>query len=159
MHPTRNGLAANARAAMIDLLNARLVDALDLAAATKHAHWNVKGANFQSLHELFDSVTDIVRTHADDIAERVAALGGSPMGRAQDVAANTSLAAYPAEAVDGAAHVTAVADRLARTANAMRKAIDEADEAGDMVTADLFTGVTRELDKQLWFIENHERAA
>lgn len=159
MHPTRNGLAANARAAMVNLLNARLADALDLAAVAKQAHWNVKGPQFQQLHELFDALTDGVRVHADDIAERIVALGGVAMGRTQDVAKASSLAAYPEDAVSGAAHVAAVADRLAATTNAMRKAIDESDEAGDAVTADLFTGVARDLDKQLWFVETHEHKA
>lgn len=155
MHVTRNGLAENARAAMIDLLNARLADALDLAAVAKQAHWNVKGPHFQPLHELFDALTDDVRVHADDIAERAVALGGAAMGRTQDVANASKLDAYPADAATGSAHVAAVADRLAATTNAMRTAIDEAEEAGDAVTADLFTGVARALDKQLWFVEAH----
>jgi len=157
MHPTRNGLAENARAAMVDLLNARLADALDLAAIAKQAHWNVKGPHFQSLHDLFDALTDTVRVHADDIAERAVALGGAAAGRTQDVAKQSKLDSYPTDAVSGGEHVAAVSDRLAATTNAMRKAIEEADEAGDLVTADLFTGVARDLDKQLWFVESHER--
>lgn len=157
MHPTRNGLAENARASMIELLNARLADALDMAAVAKQAHWNVKGPHFQQLHELFDALTDILRVNSDDIAERAVALGGTAAGRTQDVATSSKLAPYPADATSGSEHVKAVADRLAQTSNAMRTAIDEADEAGDMITADLFTGIAGELDKQLWFVESHER--
>lgn len=157
MHPTRNNLAENARQSLLELLNARLADALDLAAAAKQAHWNVKGPHFQPLHELFDAVTDAVRVHSDDIAERVAALGGVAGGRTQDVAEKTSLAPYPADATSGKDHVKAVADRLAATTNAMRAAISESEDVGDAVTADLFTGIARDLDKQLWFVESHER--
>ena len=156
MRPTRNDLAENARAALIALLNARLADALDLAAIMKQAHWNVRGPHFQPLHELFDSVTDAVRGHADDIAERITALGGVAKGRTQDIAAATALPEYPLQAEAGADHVKAVADRLAMTTNAMRAAIGESDEMGDAVTADLFTGVARDLDKQLWFVEANE---
>ncbi|MGZ0188344.1 MAG: DNA starvation/stationary phase protection protein Dps [Alphaproteobacteria bacterium] len=156
MHPTRNGLAENARTALVELLNARLADALDMAAVAKQAHWNVRGPHFQPHHELFDALTDGMRVHADDIAERITALGGIAKGRTQDVAAASALPAYPAEAVAGNAHVAAVADRLATTTNAMRTAIEESDTIGDAVTADLFTGVARDLDKQLWFIEAHE---
>lgn len=159
MHTTRHSLAANARAAMIDLLNARLADMLDLATIAKQAHWNVKGPHFQPLHALFDALTDEVRTHADEIAERAVQLGGTARGRTQDIAANSTLPAYPEDAISGGAHIAAIADRLATTTNAMRKAIDEADEAGDAVTADLFTGVARALDKQLWFVEAHEAQA
>lgn len=157
MHPTRNDLAENARHSMIGLLNARLADALDLAAVAKQAHWNVKGAQFQALHALFDTLTDEARVHADDIAERAVSLGGTALGRTQDVASAATLAEYPADISAGEDHVAAVADRLATTTNAMRAAIDEADQAGDAVTADLFTGVARGLDKQLWFVEAHQQ--
>lgn len=157
MHATRNDLAENARHSMIALLNARLADALDLAAVAKQAHWNVKGAQFQSLHTLFDALNDEARVHADDIAERAVSLGGVALGRTQDVAGASTLAEYPADASAGPDHVAAVADRLATTTNAMRAAIEEADQAGDAVTADLFTGVARGLDKQLWFVEAHQQ--
>ena len=52
MFDTRNDLPANTRTKVIELLNARLADAIDLGAQTKHAHWNVKGPNFIALHEL-----------------------------------------------------------------------------------------------------------
>ena len=159
MNPTRNGLSENTRKAVIDVLNARLADALDLAAIAKQAHWNVKGPHFMPLHELFDSLTDSVRDHADEMAERAVALGGTAAGRTQDVSNASQLAEYPADLVKGSDHVTAVADCLATVANAMRDAIDATDEAGDAVTADLFTGVAADLDKQLWFIESHLQKA
>ena len=52
-----------------------------------------------------------------------------------------------------------VADRLATVTNAMRDAIDATEDVGDAVTADLFTGVTADLDKQLWFVESHLQKA
>ena len=100
---------------------------------------------------------DEARVHADDIAERAVSLGGTALGRTQDVASAATLAEYPADISAGKDHVAAVADRLATTTNAMRASIDEADQAGDAVTADLFTGVARGLDKQLWFVEAHQQ--
>jgi starvation-inducible DNA-binding protein len=77
MFDTRNDLPANTRTKVIELLNARLADAIDLGAQTKHAHWNVKGPNFIALHELFDKVAESVEEHIDTLAERVTALGGT----------------------------------------------------------------------------------
>ena len=159
MNPTRNGLSESTRKAVIAVLNARLADALDLAAIAKQAHWNVKGPHFMSLHEIFDSLTDAVRDHADEIAERAVALGGFAAGRTQDVAGASTLDKYPADITKGSDHVAAVADRLAAITNAMRDAIDATEEAGDAVTADLFTSVTADLDKQLWFVESHLQKA
>ncbi len=159
MHRTRNDLPQKTRARIEKLLNARLADAIDLAAQAKQAHWNVKGANFIALHELFDRVHDAARGHADALAERIAALGGTARGTLQSVARATTLAAYPEEITAGDEHVTALADRLASFAARARAAIGEADRLGDAGTADLLTGVSRDIDQQLWFVEAHQQAA
>jgi starvation-inducible DNA-binding protein len=155
MPTTRNDLPDNARKSMIALLNARLADTIDLRLAVKQAHWNVKGPSFIALHELFDQIQARIDTFADDIAERAVALGGVVVGTSQAVSKDTKLDAYPASAIDEKAHLTALAERLAAYGKLARAAIDAADEAGDKDTADLFTGVSRQIDKDLWFIEAH----
>jgi len=155
MPSTRNDLPDNTRKAMIALLNARLVDTIDLRLAVKQAHWNVKGPNFIALHELFDQIQARVDTFADDIAERSVALAGVVAGTSQAVANGTQLEAYPTNTIDEKAHLQALADRLATYGKLAREAINAADEADDKNTADLFTGVSRQIDKDLWFIEAH----
>ncbi|MDX2276072.1 MAG: DNA starvation/stationary phase protection protein Dps [Hyphomonadaceae bacterium] len=155
MPKTRNDLPDNTRKAMIATLNARLVDAIDLRLAIKQAHWNVKGSNFISLHELFDQIQARVDTFVDDIAERAVALGGMAGGTVQVVAQGSKLEPYPTDITDQKAHVAAVADRLAAFGKLAREAIDAADEASDKDTADLFTGISRQIDKDLWFVEAH----
>jgi len=155
MPKTRNDLPDNTRKAMIALLNARLVDTIDLRLAVKQAHWNVKGPNFIALHELFDQIQARVDTFADDIAERSVSLAGVVAGTSQAVSKGSQLDAYPTDVTDEKAHLQALADRLAAYGKLARAAIDAADEAGDKNTADLFTGVSRQIDKDLWFIEAH----
>lgn len=155
MPQTRNDLPDNIRKSMAALLNARLTDTLDLKLAVKQAHWNVKGPDFIALHELFDAIAARVDTQADDIAERAVALGGVAHGTAQNIAQKTSLTPYPSDLTGGKAHLEALADRIAQLGKLVRAAIDQADEAGDKDTADLFTGQSRSLDKDLWFIEAH----
>jgi starvation-inducible DNA-binding protein len=155
MHKTRNDLAANTRGAMINLLQARLADAIDLSTQTKQAHWNVKGPHFIGLHELFDDVHEHVDEAVDLIAERLVALGGTAEGTARVVAKRSSLDEYPLGITSGIEHCEALATALAAFGKAVRKAIDEAGEAGDQDTADLFTGVSRQADKDLWMVEAH----
>jgi starvation-inducible DNA-binding protein len=140
---------------MIALLNARLVDAIDLRLSLKQAHWNVKGPNFIAVHEFFDAIQVSVAEFVDDIAERAVALGGIVDGTSQGVSKGSNLDAYPASATDEKEHLAAVADRLAVFGKLARQAIDAADEAGDKDTADLFTGVSRRIDKDLWMVEAH----
>ncbi len=143
------------KASMIELLNARLSDALDLYSQLKYAHWNVKGENFYQLHLLFDSIAGHALEQVDTIAERITALGGRALGTVREAAATSNLSEYNLQAFSSAEHLESVANALASQAGASRSAIDIADEAGDVDTSDLFTGVSRELDKDLWFVEAH----
>ncbi len=155
LHETKNNLSANAKSVAIDLLNARLADAIDLALLTKQAHWNLKGPEFIAIHEMIDTFRTDVDGHVDTMAERVVQLGGTALGTTQVVAKTTTLAPYPTNIYKIGDHLHALIERYGQVANATRKAIDQADDAGDKDTADIFTEVSRALDKALWFLEAH----
>lgn len=158
LHNTKIDLSKDAREKLVGLLNARLADASDLKSQAKQAHWNVKGMSFIALHELFDDVATAVESHIDLIAERITTLGGTALGTVRLAAENSSLTEYPHEITDGAAHVDALSTALADFGKVVRKGIDEAADLGDQDTADLFTEISREVDKQLWFVEAHIQA-
>ncbi|HZU83653.1 MAG TPA: DNA starvation/stationary phase protection protein Dps [Polyangiaceae bacterium] len=158
MFPTKNDLPQASRTKLVELLDARLADAIDLHTQLKQAHWNVKGPSFIALHELFDKVNDEVLDYVDDIAERVVQLGGTAHGTARATAKRSTLPEYPADAASGRAHVEAVSGALAHFGKAVRQAIDAATELRDADTADLFTEVSRGVDKWLWFVEAHLHA-
>jgi len=158
LHNTKIDLSKDKREKIIALLNNRLADASDLKSQAKQAHWNVKGMSFIALHELFDDVATAVEGHIDLIAERITTLGGTAMGTVRLAAENSTLTEYPHEITDGAAHVDALSTALADFGKAVRKGIDEAADLGDQDTADIFTEVSREIDKQLWFVEAHIQA-
>jgi starvation-inducible DNA-binding protein len=155
---TKNDLPETIRVQAIELLNARLADAIDLQTQTKQAHWNVKGPNFIALHELFDKVNEDVEDYVDDIAERVVQLGGVAEGTARMASKRSSLNEYPANTVDGRGHVEALSSALAAFGKSARKGIDQANEFNDLDTADLFTEISRGIDKWLWFVEAHLQA-
>jgi starvation-inducible DNA-binding protein len=158
MFNTKNDLSEGTRVKAIALLGARLADAIDLQTQTKQAHWNVKGPNFIALHELFDKINEDVEDYVDDLAERVVQLGGVAEGTLRMAAKRTSLSEYPANAVDGRSHVDALSSVLAAFGKAVRKAINDANDIGDLDTADLFTEISRGIDKWLWFVEAHQQA-
>jgi starvation-inducible DNA-binding protein len=158
MFRTKNDLSEAARVKAIELLNARLADAIDLQTQTKQAHWNVKGPHFIALHELFDKINEDVEDYVDDIAERAVQLGGVAEGTARMAAKRSALTEYPASAVDGRSHVEALSSVLALFGKSARKAINDANDFGDLDTADLFTEISRGVDKWLWFVEAHLQA-
>jgi starvation-inducible DNA-binding protein len=158
MFKTKNDLPENVRVKVIELLNARLADCKDLQTQTKQAHWNVKGPNFIGLHELFDKINEEIDEYVDEIAERAVQLGGVAEGTARAVAKRSTLPEYPLNIADGRAHVDALSSVLAAFGKVARKAIDESNDFGDLDTADLFTEVSRGIDKWLWFVEAHLQA-
>lgn len=155
MSPTKNDLSSDKRKRVVEILNQQLVDLINLQLQAKQAHWNVKGPHFIGLHELFDKVAEAIEPLVDEVAERAAALGGLVDGTVEGVAKKTTLDPYPTEIVDGKDHVESLSSAIAAVGKSARTAIDETDELGDKDTADLFTEVSRVLDKKLWFVEAH----
>ena len=155
MHPTKNTLPAKSRARVIELLQPLVTDSVDLYTQVKQAHWNVKGPNFLTLHELFDDIAKDSIEWGDVMAERIVQLGGTADGTARVVAKRSSLKEYPLKATRSSEHVGAVGDRLAAFGASIRAAIDACDAAGDKDAADICTGISRAVDKHLWFVESH----
>lgn len=150
-----SGLEDNTAKAMIELLNSRLADAIDLANALKQAHWNIRGPGFIAIHELLDQIVIRMRDHADTIAERCVVLGGTALGTSQTVASGTTIKPYPEQVYAQDEHVRELTARFRDFGRKCREAIDAASDAGDQGTADLFTGVSRAVDKDAWFIGAH----
>jgi len=155
MQPTRNTLPEPIREHAVKLLNKHLAASIDLQAQVKQAHWNVRGPAFIAVHELFDKVAREIEAYSDLIAERVGGLGGMAQGTVQVAAGSSFLYPYRVGVAAEPLHLTAVGESLAAFGESVRKAIDEAAEFGDADTADLFTQVSRGIDRQLWFIESH----
>ncbi len=155
MFSTRIDLPEEARERLLELLNARLADTSDLYSQVKQAHWSVRGTDFFQLHELYDAVAEAVFPFVDEIAERATALGGVALGTVRMASGASSLDEYPLDAIDARTTLEVVADRLATYGAAAREAIGQAEELEDMDTADLFTDISRTVDKQLWFVEAH----
>src|SRR6267154_5149350 len=159
MFETENDLPKNAREELNTLMNQRLADAIDLQMQLKQAHWNVKGPSFIGLHELFDKIVEEVESYVDMIAERIVQLGGVAQGTVRVAAARSRLEEYPLAIAEGRAHVEAVARALSTFGREARVTIDEADKMGDADTADMFTEISRGIDRWLWFVEAHSQAA
>jgi starvation-inducible DNA-binding protein len=155
MYKTKIGLSEKVRRNVVVILNERLAEAIDLQSQVKHAHWNVKGPHFIALHELFDKLSDVLLGQIDEIAERATSLGGTAEGTVAVAAKRSKLKNYPLSITAGKDHLFYLSTQLSVFGKAARAAIDETDKLGDADTADLFTGISRSIDKYLWFVEAH----
>ncbi len=159
MYPTGVDISEGHRMELNALMNQRLASAIDLQMQMKQAHWNVKGPSFIGLHELFDRVDEAVESYVDLIAERIVQLGGIAEGTVRVSAARSQLDEYPLTIADGMVHVVAVSTALSTFGHEARLTIDEATALNDADTADIFTEVSRGIDKWLWFVQAHSQSA
>ena len=157
MFTTQINIPVEDRAQLADLLNQQLADLSDLSSQTKQAHWNVRGKHFYQHHKLFEELAGVVETHIDDLAERIAALGGYAKGTVRDAARASRLEDFPSDQGDDQGYVDVLSGRFAACANEVRNAVMTAEELSDSTTADLLTAISRGLDKSLWMLEAHLR--
>src|SRR5450759_3854540 len=155
MYKTKIDLSEKCRRNVVAILNDRLADAIDLQSQVKQAHWNVKGPNFIALHELFDKISDAILEQIDVIAERITSLGGSAEGTVAVAAKRSKLKNYPLSITAGKDHLLYLSTQLAAFGKSVRSGIEDTTQLGDADTADLLTGISRDVDKYLWFLEAH----
>ncbi|QFU85649.1 Dps family protein [Amycolatopsis sp. YIM 10] len=147
--PIKSPLSESDKEVTGNVLQATLVDLIDLSLIAKQAHWNVVGKNFRSVHLQLDELVDTARTYTDSVAERANAIGVSPNGKAKTVVASSGLADFPDNWQSDEATVAAIVDILADLIQRLRKRIDETDKS-DLVTQDLLIEITNKLEEAHW---------
>jgi starvation-inducible DNA-binding protein len=148
------GLDATDSTRLGEVLQQRLTASNDLHLTLKHVHWNVVGPNFIAVHEMLDPQVDLVRGYADEIAERIATLGGEPDGRPGTAVEQRTWSDYSLGRDTVQAHLAALDLVYDGVIADHRKAIAIAGEI-DPVTEDLLIGQTAELEKFQWFVRAH----
>lgn len=159
MYKTHNSLPEEQRTKLVEVLNRRLADSIDLMLQAKQAYWNVKGPQFMALHALCGQVAHGVEEYVDLLAERIVQLGGYADGTAYVIARRTSLDRYPLEVTDANGHIEALALVLASFGKNVRYAIGQATELLDADSAALFTDISRNTDTWLWLVEANQNGA
>lgn len=141
-------------AKVLDVLDERLVSLIDLALTLKHIHWNVVGPNFIAAHEMLDRHLDEVRVMVDDIAERIATMGGTPVGTVGYVAKSRTWDDYDLTKGSVVEHFGALDVAYVGIITDHRQA--EKDIADlDPVTQDLIIGQLGGLEHLQWLVRAH----
>ena len=148
------GLSEEGSAELTKLLQLRLSAYNDLHLTLKHVHWNVVGPNFIGVHEMIDPQVDLVRGYADEVAERIATLGGTPKGTPGAIISDRTWEDYSLGRDTVPAHLAALDLVYTGVLTDLRKAIEQAGEI-DPVTEDLLVGQAGELEQFQWFVRAH----
>jgi len=152
------GLQGAKAKTLVELLQDRLNSLSDLALTLKHVHWNVVGPHFIAVHTMLDPQVDAVRLMSDATAERIATLGGSPVGTPGALVAARSWDDYSLGRADALEHLGALDAVYDGVVSSHRDAIDKAGDLDD-VTQDMLIGQAAQLEQFHWFVRAHlERA-
>ena len=154
IHYTVPGIAEADARRVIELLQSRLHALNDLHLTLKHVHWNVVGPHFIAVHEMIDPQVEAVRGMADNVAERIATLGGSPKGTPGAIVAEREWADYSIGRAGTQEHLGALDVVYNGVIGTYRAAIDETDKL-DLVTQDMLIGQVEQLELFHWFIRAH----
>ena len=152
MYRSPSSLPETDRARIIESLNARLADGLDLHSQIKVAHWNIKGPQFAALHPLFETFAVGLAEHNDAVAERAVTLGARAYGTVRHVAKTSKLADYPQDTTRDLEHVKLLAERIETYLDGVRASRAVGESVGDTDTVDLLTGIITEFEKHAWFL-------
>ena len=138
----------------ISVLEDRIVALIDLQLTLKHIHWNVVGPNFIGVHEMLDPQVETVREMTDTIAERIATLGGVPVGTPKSIVERRTWEDYAIGKGLVTEHLAAL-DKVYNGVNGdHRKAIESLAEL-DPVSEDMIIAQLAELEQYQWFVRAH----
>lgn len=152
MYRSPSQLSEETRSRIVETLNARLADGLDLHSQIKVAHWNIKGPQFAALHPLFETFAVSLAAHNDAVAERAVTLGGRAHGTARHVAQASRLPEYPQGVSRDLEHVKHLAERIETYLDGARESRRTNEQLGDTDSVDLLTGIITEFEKHAWFL-------
>jgi starvation-inducible DNA-binding protein len=148
------GLSDKQGAEVAELLQKALSRYNDLHLTLKHVHWNVVGPNFIGVHEMIDPQVELVRGYADEVAERIAALGASPKGTPGAIQNDRTWDDYSVGRDTVQAHLAALDLVYTGVIEDTRKSIERLEEL-DLVSQDMLIGHAGELEKFQWFVRAH----
>lgn len=138
----------------IETLGDRLVSLIDLSLTLEHVRWNVVGEGFIAVHEMLDPQVDAVRAMVDETAERIATLGGTPIGTPGHVADHRSWDDYGLGKARVSDHLAALDRTYEGVIADHRKAQSTISEI-DPVSEDLLISQLRTLELHQWFVRAH----
>ncbi|PVZ09420.1 Dps family protein [Actinomycetospora cinnamomea] len=147
--PISSPLPDEAKQTVGRVLQESLADFVDLSLTAKQWHWNVVGRNFREAHLHLDELVELARTYTDEAAERAAAIGVSPDGRAETVAKASGLPTTEEGWRDVEDVNKAVVETLARLIERMRERVELTDEP-DPITQDMLIAQTAKLEEAHW---------
>lgn len=148
------GLDETTAAEVIEILDYSLISMIDLSLTIKHIHWNVVGRSFIAVHQMLDPQGAAVRAAVDQIAERIATLGGTPVGTPGALVERRDWEDYPLGKATVPEHLIGLDEVYTTVIEEHRQAQEKLSEL-DPVSEDMVIGHLADLELFQWFVRAH----
>lgn len=150
------GISENNLKHISKILQTALADLHVLYLKTRNFHWNVEGANFGPLHELFEKQYKELEAIIDEVAERIRNLGFFAVGSLEAFKKIATLTEHNKENTKDTEMLRILAQDHETYIRFLREAIDKVDkEYEDIGTADFLTDNIRAHEKMAWMLRVH----
>lgn len=138
------------------ILNKVLADGNILYIKLRKFHWNLSGDNFMELHQLFEDQYDVVAVAADEVAERIATLGGTAIGTTSEFAKESQLKEIPGKFPDTQGMLKELVSDHESIVKSLRDNLDKVEEDyNDAGTSDFLNGLMQEHEKMAWKLRKY----
>lgn len=149
------GLTEEQRQGVINLLNQDLADSYLLLVKTKKYHWDVVGPQFRSLHELWEEHYEELTENIDELAERIRALGGYPIGTMAGFLEIATLQEHSGDIPYATEMVARLVEDHEQIIRNLRQHVDQSgEEFHDQGTADFLTELMEEHEDMAWMLRS-----
>lgn len=133
-------------------LNTLLADYMVYYQKLRNYHWNVKGHEFFKLHEQFEQAYLQSAEWADDLAERVLALGDRPLSTLNDHVSHARLDEDP-ETPNAEQMVRNLVEDIQTLNSHARDLAEQAEEHHDRTTTNLLDDIIDMQEERLWMFK------
>jgi starvation-inducible DNA-binding protein len=141
-------------AAVVDGLSVLLATSYSLYLKTHNYHWNVTGPMFTTLHTMFETQYTELALAVDEIAERIRSLGAFAPG-SYTAFARLSTVTEENGRPKAEDMIRILTEDQIKVADAARRVVEAAEEAGDQASADLGTRRLDIHEKHAWMLRSH----
>ena len=150
-----NGLSTEQQKEVVSVLIKTLADQHVLYMKLRNFHWNLKGARFTSLHELFEKQYTELALAIDETAERIRMIGGVSPGSMSEFLSLASLKEAAGEIINGEDAISALVTDHESAIRALREHAEKTEEEyGDQATADFLIELLQKHEAAAWMLRS-----
>ncbi|PTJ77179.1 DNA starvation/stationary phase protection protein [Staphylococcus simulans] len=138
---------------VVNVLNEQVANWTVLYTKIHNFHWFVKGPHFFSLHVKFEELYNEASEHIDELAERILAIGGSPVATLKN-SLDVAIVDEAESEKTAEDMVQSISKDFTNISEQLAKAVEVAGDAEDDVSQAMLIALQTSVDKHNWMFQS-----